>query len=435
MKVILIIILALVCNIGYGQSIDARIGTAINSGKWQELRTLYFAEGDKLQSPLLHPLSKFFISHFYNQPDSALYYGTKLLKEHQSELGGSVGNIIYLLSNDFAKMGQFENASSILHQFNEAMKTAGMKPMPLFLAFENQNRVIAQRGGFSLVRPQHEVKVPLKYHDTRSNPGMLFVKSKINNVECDATYDTGAGVNMISQEFAKALGVNIHDFEGADIAGMHTGTSRFAVVDSLRLGDIVYRNIPFQVVDFRTGHDKADSVIKQLELHCVIGTQTMIPLGEIQLDFKNGSLIIPAKPTEKPHFAPNMYYSAENVLILSVYDNKTDEAINAMLDTGASITQLTSKYYNRNKSLFLDIVPRDSVRMAGIGGVKIGRTLSTQWEYRIGDSTSFTEPIVVNTDQNADVMSQYDCLFGLPSLTKHDLVIINFQNMWIDFCH
>jgi len=435
MRVIFTIILALVCNIGYGQSIDARIGNAINNGKWQDLRALYFSEGDKLQSPMLHSLSKFFINHFYNQPDSALYYGTKLLNEHQSELGGSVGNIIYLIANDFAKAGQYENASDILHQFNEAIKTAGMKPAPLFLAFENQNRVIAQKGGFSLVRPEHKVKIPIKYHDTRRNPGMLFVKSKINNVECDATYDTGAGVNMISLEFAKTLGVNIHDFEGVDIAGVHTGASRFAIVDSLRLGDIVYRNIPFQVVDFSTGHDKADSVIKQLKLHCIIGTQTMIPLGEIQFDFKNGNLIIPTKLTEKPHFAPNMYCSAENVLVLSVYDNKTKETINAMLDTGASITQLTSKYYNRNKSLFLNIVPNDSIRMAGIGGVKTGRTISTEWEYRIGDNASFTEPIVVNTNQNADVISQYDCLFGLPSLTKHDLVIINFQNMWVDFRH
>lgn len=90
-KLILTLFIFAISAIGYSQSIDERIGSAVNNGKWQVLRSLYSTEGHKLQSPLLHPLSKFFINHFYNQPDSALYYGTKLLNEHQSELGGGSG--------------------------------------------------------------------------------------------------------------------------------------------------------------------------------------------------------------------------------------------------------------------------------------------------------------------------------------------------------
>lgn len=434
-KLRLTLFLFTISAIGYSQCIDERIGNAVNNGKWQVLRNLYSTQEDKLQSPLLHPLSNFFINHFYNRPDSALYYGTKLLNEHQSELGGAVGNIIYLMAGDFARVGDFENASDILHQFNEALKTAGMEPVPLFVAFENQNRIIAQNGGFSVIRPEHDVKVSLKYHHNRREPGMIFVETKLNNMECNATYDTGAGANMLSRELADKLGVYIHDFKGIDIAGVHTDSSKFAIVDSLRLGEIVYRNVPFQVVDFTTGDHAADSVMNQLNLQCVIGTQTMLPLEEIHFDFKNGSLIIPAKQTQKPNVAPNIYFSGGNVFIMSIYDKKTNEVIDAMLDTGASITQLTSKYYNRNKSLFMGITPNDSIRMAGIGGIKIAKTISTQWEYRINDTDYSEDSVMINTDLDADVISQYDCLFGLPSLTKHDLVIINFKNMSIHLMH
>lgn len=335
------------------------------------------------------------------------------------------------MADNFARVGDFENAFNILHQFNEALKTAGIESVPLFVAFENQNRIMAQNGGFSVILSEHDVKIPLKYHNNRRAPGMIFVTAKLNNMECNVTYDTGAGANMLSQELANKLGVHIHDFEGVDIVGVHTDSSKFTIVDSLRLGEVVYRNVPFQVVNFATGHDAADLVMNQLNLQCVIGTQTMLPLKEIQFDFKNGNLIIPAKQTQKPNFAPNICFSGGNVFIMSIYDKKTNEVIDAMLDTGASITQLTSKYYNRNKSLFLGITPNDSIRMAGIGGIKVAKTISTQWEYRISDADYSKDSVIINTDTDIDVVSQYDCLFGLPSLTQHDLVIINFKNMWV----
>lgn len=418
---------------GYGQSIDERISSAVNNGKWQTLRDLYLTEGDKLQTPLLHPLSRFFLFHFYNRPDSALYYGTELLREHQSELGGSTGNILYLMANDFARVGDFENASGILHQFNEACRTAGMDPPPLFVALENQNRMIARQGGFSVVRPERDVTIPVHYHHDRSNPGMLFVESKLNSIDCTATYDTGAGVNMISQELADRLGVRLYGFKGLDVSGIHTDSTRFAIIDSLRLGSIMYRNVPFQVVDFTMGHPEADSVVNRLNLQCVIGTQTMVPLGEIQFDFKNGNLIIPAKQTPKPDFAPNIYCSGENVFVMPVYDKKSNELIDAMLDTGASVTQLTSSYYRRNRSLFSAVTPNDSIRMAGVGGIKISKSFSTRWEYRIGDTDYVEDSVVVNADTDANVVSQYDCWLGLPTFTRHDRVIINFNEMWVRF--
>lgn len=430
MKKVMFVLIALTLSIvGYSQSIDERISNTINKSEWQELRSLYSAEGGQLQSPLLHPLSKFFINHFYNQPDSALYYGAKLLSEHQPELGSSVGGIIYLMADDFAKVGDYENASNLLHQFNEALKAAGVAPAPTFVAFENQNRIIAQRGGFSVARLEHDVTIPLVYHHTRRDPGMIFVRTKLNNVECNATYDTGAGVNVLSQELADRLGVCVHDFAGVEIVGVHSDSSKFAIVDSLCLGDIVYRNVPFQIVDFATGHHAADSALEQLNLQCVIGVQTMLPLEEIQFDFKNGNLIVPAKQTQKPNAAPTIYLSGENALILSIHDKRSGAMIDALLDTGASVTQLTSKYYHQNKELFLGITPSDSIRMAGIGGIKVAKTISTQWDYRINDTDCSEDSVVINTDLDVDAVSQYDCLFGLSSLTQHDLVTINFKDM------
>ena len=64
---------------GQGKSIDERIGTAMNNSNWSELRELYTSEGKDLQIPYLHPLSKFFINQFYNQPDSAIAQGNVIM--------------------------------------------------------------------------------------------------------------------------------------------------------------------------------------------------------------------------------------------------------------------------------------------------------------------------------------------------------------------
>lgn len=432
MKRIVLILLALLSFAAvYSQSVDERIGNAINRGEWRELRSLYKDEGTSLQTPILHPLSNFFISHFYNQSDSALYYGAKLLNEHQASLGASVGSVIYLMANDFAKKGEYENAAGILKQYNDALKAGGVRPDSIFIAFENQYHAIARQGGFSMLRPEHDVRIPIKYQKNRKEPGMMFVEAQLNSHTCDVTYDTGAGINMISKQLAKKLCLHIHDFEGTAIDGVGTAGSAFAILDSLRIGDIIYKNVPFQVVDFSTGHQLADSVINEIGLQCVIGLQTMFPLQEIQFDFKNGYLNVPHTQSAVPDYAPNIYISGENVLIMSVFDKKSNKTIDALIDTGASTSHLTSRYYAANRNLFVGITPNDSIRMAGIGGVEIVKAISTTWEYRVGDGHYMNEPILVSTDENVGFVSKYDCLLGLPSLAQYDCVTINFKDMWV----
>ena len=87
------------------QTIDEQIRNAINNSSWLELRNLDEKEGDKIQTPVLQPLSRFFIAHFFNKPDSALLYGNILLEKHQAELSGSIANILYYMSDDAACLG------------------------------------------------------------------------------------------------------------------------------------------------------------------------------------------------------------------------------------------------------------------------------------------------------------------------------------------
>ncbi len=415
------------------QSVDERVAEAMNTGAWHDLRRLYEEQGDSLQTPFLHPLSKFFLFHFYNRPDSALYYGGLLLEQYQAELGESVPSTMYLMAEDCARLGDYEGAADLLHQLDEAFKQAGVDTPPVFLGFEGQYRAMAGRGALRVERPACDVVLPMRYHnDDRRDPVMLFVPTELNGVACEVNYDTGAGANVMSQEMADRIGAYIAPVEGIPVIGVERVASRFAIVDSVKLGAITLRNVPFQIIDFATGHDEADAKMEELGYECVLGSPTMLPLAEVRFDFAGRKLVLPAMSSPKPPFAPNLYYSANNYLILSVQDEISGQAVEANLDTGAAFTYLTGRYYGRNGELFADMQPTDSLRMAGAGGVSVMRTVPLAWEYEAGGVHVVGDTVQVAVEGGeADV--PYDCLLGLPSLMRHDEMTVNFRDMWMSF--
>ena len=418
---------------GIAQSVDERVAEAMNAGAWHDLRRLYVEQGDSQQTPFLHPLSKFFLFHFYNRPDSALHYGGLLLERYQAELGESVPSTMYLMAEDCARLGDYAGAADLLHQLGEAFKQAGADTPPVFLAFEGQYRAMAGHGALRVERPACDVAVPMRYHnDDRRDPVMLFVPAELNGVACEVNYDTGAGANVMSQEMADRIGAYIAPVEGIPVVGVEKMASRFAIVDSVKLGAITLRNVPFQIIDFATGHDEADAKIEELGYECVLGSPTMLPLGEVRFDFAGRRLIIPAELSPKPAFAPNLYYSDNHYLILSVQDGKSGQAVEANLDTGAAFTYLTRRYYERNRGLFADAQPSDSLRMAGAGGVSVMRTVPGAWEYEAGGVRVVGDTVQVAVE-GGEVHGPYDCLLGLPSLMRHDEMVVNFRDMWMSF--
>lgn len=415
----------------YAQSVDEQIGNAMNNRLWHQLRSLYEKEGDKIATPFLKPLSKFFIAHYFNRPDSALFYGKVLLEKHQAEVAGSVPSILFFMADNAARLGRFDEAYGILHTFNEAVAQSGQPPVDVFVGHERQYKALHQAGGFMVERPHKTVKVPFVYHSgNRKNPVSVYVDVMINGKAASVNYDTGAGVNVMSRELAAELGVRPVDKAGISMAGVSELKSDFAIVDSVRMGEIVFRNVPFQIIDFSTGNASADAKLKATKLNCVLGSQTMMPLGEIQFDFASCHVVIPENPSCRPAYAPNMYRSENYGFVIELHDYTSGEDIEALLDTGASYCGLSNRYYKRNRDLFEGRVPTDSIRYAGAGGVGVARIFRTKMRYGIGDRIVETDSLGVSAE--GDIQgSTHDMLYGLPEMTRFDKMIINFKDMWV----
>ena len=432
-KTILTLISALSLLSVFGQSADELIGNAINQQHWKELRTLYSQKGEEISNPMLRTLSQFLINHFYNRPDTAIYYGAELLNKYAASLGSSVGSTIAFMAYDFERVNDLKNAQGILKQYNEALKAAGQPTDPIMLAYENQYRALDQKGGFSVTRPHKDINIPISFLDSKEKPGLIFVNTQINGQTYRTIYDTGAGENVISKEIAEKLGLQIYSFEGLIVAGLGRQAGTFTIVDSLQLGEIIYKNVPFQVVDFRTGNKDADARMKKIGFNCILGVQSMLPLGEIQFDFEKKVMTVPVQLSASPESAPNIFFTSSKTIGINVWDKLTAQLLYGLLDTGGSISTLAFKYYNEYSTHFEGIVPTDSVRIAGIGGTQTLKTISTLWEYSLDNKQFTQEPITVNTTADGEGEDGLDFLFGLPSLIRHNKVIINFKDMWIQF--
>ena len=425
----------LFASVSFGQtkSVDERIGDAMNGSDWMELRRLYLSEGKNLQTPFLHPLSKFFINQFYNKPDSTIQYGQEILEKYQDELSSSLPSIFYFMAEDYATLGHYDKASALLHSLNEACRQAGQPVNPIFEGYEDVYSKLSCFGPFTVSKPNHDVAVPLSVHKNDSHsPEMLYVKANLNGKSMKCTYDTGAGINIMTSEFAQRIGVQVIPTKSVEMLGMsHAGSKGLVVLDSLALGEVVYHNVPFVVVDIKTDNALANKKFQELDYSCVLGSQMMFPLSEICLDFARMRLVVPVSCAPSPDYAPNFYRSAQHGLHLLLTDGLSGKRIEALVDTGASGSLLTYRYYKRNERIFEGKSVSDSLRSAGVGGVLVVRTLPVSWSYAVSGKRYRVPriPVVATPDQDVN----YDCLMGLPSLMSHKRLVMNFQDMWMRF--
>ena len=84
-KLILSVIISLTAAFSYAQSVDEKIGTMMNEGRWFELREFMETNTDSIH-PFLDLYGKAMIAHFFNQPTTAVERCSDLLNNPQIDL-------------------------------------------------------------------------------------------------------------------------------------------------------------------------------------------------------------------------------------------------------------------------------------------------------------------------------------------------------------
>lgn len=445
-KLLLALCLATVQTVS-AQTADQHIGTLINESNWFELkRTMDETPRDSV-SPLLYQMGTALTAHYFNRPDSACTAIGILLNEYQPELGPqNAVNMATLLATDLTRSNRYQEAAALMQSLAGQLQAQGVDTAttaPILQAADLYTAYARVAPFCRLLHPADEYHIPFSFNDDmhqgyKKQGHFLMLDARINGTSEPVVFDTGAGANIISSRLAEACGLRLTDIT-LGMQGIGRQQGRVALADTLRIGPMAWQNVPFLIVDTRTGDAEADSIGDLLQP--VIGLPIILSMKEVQFDFEHHELLIPATPTPNPLAGSNLLRTDSEGLRVESRDDE-GHPIYMHLDTGSYGSDLTARWYAAHRTQVEAQGQPDSLRMAGIGGVSKQKTYRMpRITYRIGQGQAALDDVHVSTGLdlrtgqsvgNLFGISDIDGIIGLGLLERFRRVTLNMEEMYIN---
>ena len=352
--------------------VNQRVGQAMNASEWFELARIYKAEYEQID-PFLRTYTESLLATFFGRPAEATMAIERLIGTYGAMLGeGALGMWFYWGLNQ-TRMGEYATAAEGVERgiasLEDMVDKAAIEPIRAYVkqwaelaAFDRVNY---------LERPtDSDVRVPFRLVSLRPEKGdsqQIRFDAKFNGVAQEVVFDTGAGVNVASEEAAERLGLKIleAESEAQGIGGAQQG--RYAVAERVELGNATLHNVPFYVISMRTGVDSLDRRYMS-QLKVVMGADMIRAMGEVHIDFEHSELFSPSVQTLDYDEQPNVC-SSPALFEVECEINGERQIVN--IDTGATESNLSAQYFAMHREQIEREGELDTLRSAGAGGVKI----------------------------------------------------------------
>lgn len=418
------IISSLACS---AQSYDERIATAMSTSDWFALDSIYNTAPKDSIMPFLEVFSRCLIGNRLNRPDVSLPAFDQLFKEHSTSLGlENLFSSTVMFATDLGRSGYNQQAAELTKAILDATRehidstwTATLEQIhskhDALSAYKPYNVTFTESVGripFSIVPVGIEKDSQVLMH---------LENSTINGKSADITFDTGAGVNMISDSLARQF--NLIPIEGyVTVAGVGSRKGRYAIAKEIKIGNIAVTDVPFVIADLKTGNAKADQYTHHFSI--ILGSELMLQLKDVTLDFTNKEITVPTTAPERSDVAPNMCFGEG--MTLNCRGRVLDNPIMMNIDTGdANFGTLGVSFFNTNKDFILANAEADTVRIGGIGGVFESLCYHVNnIPVSLGGHTIDIQGLSVDTSPSSAAMD-FSCNLGIKTLMQFDKIRFN----------
>lgn len=426
---LLIIASSLVSN---AKTYDEKIADAMNAGDWFALDSIYNeAPKDSIWS-FLEIYSRCLIGNRLNRPDVSIPAFAELFDTQSGQLDlGITVNSAMMYSMDLSRVGDNVKAAAVLSSILDATKQQlDSQAVNTCQQYVNQYKALSAYRPYSIRFADNKGSVPFRIIPVGKPKDesvlMQLENSSINGFDAAITFDTGAGVNVISDSLARKFNLIPLDVE-TKVAGVGIHSGTFAIARELKIGNITVSDVPFFVMDITTNNDEADQYADCFSI--MLGSELMLRLKDLTIDFVNNQINIPAEAPRKRNVPSNMCFSSQmNFLAKGVIHN------NPMLmciDSGAaSFGSLGSEFFADNEEFITSHSQSDSIRNAGIGGVYVSECYKVpDLELRLGGHSVSVPKIDVLLK---DAPNGYDCSLGLKTLMLFGKVRFNLVDFVLE---
>lgn len=423
-------IVGLTCT---ARSIDERIADAMNTSDWFALDSLYREVPKDSINPFLEVFSRGLLGNRLNRPDVSIPAFEELLNKYSAGLDlSNLLNSAVMLSMDYSKVGYNAKAASVLSSVLDATKqhldSAAIEGVQLYI---DRYTALSAYRPYTISIEGAQGVVPFRIAPVgkpeKQTVLMKLENSTVNGQEADITFDTGAGVNIISDSLAQKL--NLIPLEAYNnVLGIGHQRAQYVIAKEIKLGNITVTDVPFVIVDFETDNEEANQYIDCLGI--VIGGELMLQLKDLTIDFENSKITVSAIAPERSNVRPNMNFSPQmNLITKGIIHNNH---IWICIDTGdASYGSLNGDFFERNKDYVLANSTPETVRMAGIGGVHISEAYNLpDVNLTLGGCSVTVPQIIVNTGANP-LNSDCGCNLGVKSLMQFGRIHFNMVDFTV----
>ena len=429
-KIILSILLFCTLTVN-AQNIDEQIANAMNTGDWIELDSIYNEAPKDSIWDFLEVYSRCLIGNRLNRPEVSIPAFGELLQNHSEELGlDNLFSSSLMYAIDLSKVGKNKEAAelltSILNTTKEYLDSENVTVLQNQLDLYN---ALSEYNPYSLTFQGETATIPFSIINAENDKGsrLKLDSCSINGMEADITFDTGAGLNVISQEMSDKL--QLIPLNASVIAGgINDVDGRYVLAKEITLGNLTVTDVPFVILPLETGDEEADKFLTQYGI--IIGVPLMLQIKDFTLDFVNNEITIPANAPERTNQKPNMCFGDGQ--IFSVKGSVLNEPLFMHIDTGnADYADLGSQFYVNNKEFVETHGKLETVGRAGAGGVHKSEVyLVSDIPVELGGNTVIPAEILVAKEDLSHISAlRFGCNIGLKTLMMFSKVHFNL----IDF--
>ena len=428
-KLIFTLWIYLICfSFSYAQSADEKIAEAMNNSDWFALDSLYQTEPNDSISEFLEIFSRCLIGNRLNRPDVSIPAFTELFNTQSENLDlGNLLNSSIMFAMDLSRIGDNKTAAKMLSLNLEAVRMhldsatiAGVKQ------FINQYEALSKYNPYKITFENYLGTIPFEIIPVgpkKNNSVLIHLRNtSINGIEANVTFDTGAGVNIISDSLARKY--NLIPLEASStVAGVGIQDGNYAIAKELRIGDMIVTDVPFYVIDITTNNERADKYVDCFNI--IVGSELMLQLKDLTIDFVNHEITVPSVAPKRSQASPNMCFSSHMNLLGTVIVQGNPVLMN--MDTGdASYGSLDSGFFDSNKEYITTNCKLDTIRTGGIGGVQTSECYHVpNISIGFGKEQVLVPEIVVKTGNSTNTIVEYEGNLGLKSLMLFSKVRFN----------
>lgn len=390
----------------FSRSYDVKIAEAINSGDWFALDSIYNETPKDSISDFLGIYSRCLIGNRLNRPDISIPAFRELFNKfsHEMKLGTLVSSAI-MFSMDLSREGQNETAVQVLSTLIEAkrhdLEKSRLKHLEQLLSLYTG---LVNYNPYKIVFEDSTGIIPFKIvsagPDDKGGRLISLLNSSINGIGADIIFDTGAGVNVITDSLARKYGLIPLEAE-LDVKGMGNETGNYVIAKELKIGNIMIYDVPFLILSMSSNNADADQYLSKMNL--IVGSELMLHLKDLTLDFKDNQITVPNESPVKAKQKPNMCFSSGmNLLAQVVVDNTSSLA---RIDTGdVSYGTLNYDFYKTHEKFVKNSSKKDTIKIGGVGGVSKAKSyLISDLELTLGGQNIIIPYMQIIADKNSQI--------------------------------